>query len=515
MRQLLIIFLVALSNGMMAQDDSFIDQTFATNGIFVFDDEDGDRTRRMAAQSDGKILVAGHNPSNPSRVIVFRLTVEGTLDSTFGDDGIFVYAPDTLGFSYLPSVYVLNDDGIILAFTSFEGIGNEQTHRVSILKLYPNGEPDLTFSGDGFLSIFNDNGFFFDLIIADDQSIIVGGSQGVTQRMSLCSITSDGIPDENFANAALTQINANYDWSHISLLRKWNNELLVIGQSFDDFEFNAYLCAFKLSQTGDLYTEFGSGAWLEANLEFQPNAFYVIADCEILPTGQPLVLLSDEEISALFKFDEMGVADWSYGDNGLNLISLSLPCNQFSSLLSDEFGNLFLLGYSGPNCSGIDQGYYHIVQLNDTGEVQFMNLDDGVLDIEQSLIYGVGGMFQQDGKLLVCGSVYNSGFSDYYVCRLDLQSVVGVYELGNSSNMGVLIYPNPTSSSSWIHYPVEADGVGLLRVVAPTGQVIFEHKLNHKGLFELDVTNIPSGLYLAQLVVGDKVMESIRVTVVK
>jgi hypothetical protein len=62
-------------------------------------------------------------------------------------------------------------------------------------------------------------------------------------------------------------------------------------------------------------------------------------------------------------------------------------------------------------------------------------------------------------------------------------------------------WPNPVVSSTWIHYPIEADGIGMLRVVSPTGQLISEAALNSKGLIEL--------------IAGDQILESMKMTVVK
>ncbi|MFN8777058.1 MAG: T9SS type A sorting domain-containing protein [Flavobacteriales bacterium] len=74
-------------------------------------------------------------------------------------------------------------------------------------------------------------------------------------------------------------------------------------------------------------------------------------------------------------------------------------------------------------------------------------------------------------------------------------------------------WPNPTTSSAWIHYPIEADGVGSLRVISPSGQVIQESFLNTSGLFELDLVRFGAGLYLVQLIVEDTILDSTKVVV--
>ena len=86
-----------------------------------------------------------------------------------------------------------------------------------------------------------------------------------------------------------------------------------------------------------------------------------------------------------------------------------------------------------------------------------------------------------------------------------------------TSNRAVLlgVWPNPTSSVCWIHYPKEADGIGVIRVLSPAGQLIHEQLLNDNGLVELDLTEYPSGIYMAQLTVEGKILENVRITVLK
>jgi hypothetical protein len=55
----------------------------------------------------------------------------------------------------------------------------------------------------------------------------------------------------------------------------------------------------------------------------------------------------------------------------------------------------------------------------------------------------------------------------------------------------------------------------MLRVVSPTGQLISEAALNSKGLIEVDVSMLASGIYLVQLIAGDQILESMKMTVVK
>jgi len=74
------------------------------------------------------------------------------------------------------------------------------------------------------------------------------------------------------------------------------------------------------------------------------------------------------------------------------------------------------------------------------------------------------------------------------------------------------VWPNPTSTNVWVHYPIEADGNGLLQVYDPMGRLVHSFVPNSNGLVELSMDNLGSGIYLVQLVAFDKIVDSIKFT---
>ncbi len=76
------------------------------------------------------------------------------------------------------------------------------------------------------------------------------------------------------------------------------------------------------------------------------------------------------------------------------------------------------------------------------------------------------------------------------------------------------IWPNPATTSAWLHYPIEADGNGTIQVYDPQGRLIKSFQPNTNGLMELSLKNFKSGMYVVQLISFDKVVESIKLNVV-
>ena len=76
------------------------------------------------------------------------------------------------------------------------------------------------------------------------------------------------------------------------------------------------------------------------------------------------------------------------------------------------------------------------------------------------------------------------------------------------------VWPNPASSSAWLHYPIEADEKATIQIFDPQGRLVQSFHPNTKGLVELSLKNYESGIYVVQLIAFDKVVENIKLTVI-
>ena len=75
--------------------DGTLDSAFATNGIFRLSSEESSWASSIVLEPDGRIVVAGVAnftvaDSTESRLIVIRLLANGSLDTSFGDQGLYL-----------------------------------------------------------------------------------------------------------------------------------------------------------------------------------------------------------------------------------------------------------------------------------------------------------------------------------------------------------------------------------------------------------------------------------------
>ena len=81
--------------------DGVLDTSFGTGGFAVF--KDGDSGRRVALQSDGKILIAGGRGSE-AHIVVLRYNSNGTPDLNFGTEGAAIHGASSPGSGFALSI---------------------------------------------------------------------------------------------------------------------------------------------------------------------------------------------------------------------------------------------------------------------------------------------------------------------------------------------------------------------------------------------------------------------------
>lgn len=129
--------------------DGSLDASFGTNGIFTYDsDNDQDYAQDVIVDPQGRILVAGRvaNAMTGLDWAVLRLTEDGALDTSFGNGGVFTH--DHAGLDETATALARHGSGRILV-SGYLQEADGVTHRFAVLGLDDAGALDTGFSGDG------------------------------------------------------------------------------------------------------------------------------------------------------------------------------------------------------------------------------------------------------------------------------------------------------------------------------------------------------------------------------
>lgn len=127
------------------------DSTFNDDGFNnIFSGSAAPFSTAMAVRPDGKIWVAGYELfSNPTIFILARFNADGSIDSTFNEVGYKDYETDTGSENKLRDMLLLPDGKVVLGGR----IMNRATkqYNFGLMRIHPDGREDSTFGDNGRL----------------------------------------------------------------------------------------------------------------------------------------------------------------------------------------------------------------------------------------------------------------------------------------------------------------------------------------------------------------------------
>jgi uncharacterized delta-60 repeat protein len=159
----------------------------------------------VAAQPDGKVIVAGYSQEGIQRPVAFapllaRYRADGSLDPTFSGDGIVGVAPQGQGGTQFHDVAVARD-GIVLAAGGRDEAGEGVSAPAGILVAYrPNGNLDTAFGEHGQVLFKGQHGDYYSTlrgvqVLPSGKILLVGY---LDANLFLVRLNPDGRPDRTF-----------------------------------------------------------------------------------------------------------------------------------------------------------------------------------------------------------------------------------------------------------------------------------------------------------------------------
>jgi uncharacterized delta-60 repeat protein len=155
------------------ENNGNLDSTFGSNGIVKTFIYGNNSVGAMTMQTDGKIVVTVNSFKNPILTHeVIRYNMDGTLDNTFGTNGM-ITAPLGRGDLVARAVAIQSNGKIVVA-GSCEYLMQGIYHAgFAVLKYHTNGSLDSTFGTRGMVVTLEARGYA--MALQTDEKIIVGG----------------------------------------------------------------------------------------------------------------------------------------------------------------------------------------------------------------------------------------------------------------------------------------------------------------------------------------------------
>jgi uncharacterized delta-60 repeat protein len=325
--------------------DGSLDNTFDTDGfvltaIALYSTE----AFAVALQTDGKIVVGGYKvqggPTPTSDFVLIRYNTDGSLDNTFGGDGIV--ESDFSIEDAVKSIAIQPDGNIIAGGYIRPG----ENYDFAITRYTSEGILDNTFSDDGFLSLSLGNYYCWigSIVLQDDSKIV---ASNVTSGSSMIRLNQDGTFDNTFSDDGIVSIPAG---DAMSLALQDDNKLVLAGAIGLDFGIMRCNSDGSIDNTfgtnGSVSTDFGM------NRSERANAVVIQADGRITAAGYTKPDFGGNSQFALAQYNPDGSLNSSFGTNGIlttgmvtNVFENSYDAVTVMALQADE--KIIVAGYSG------------------------------------------------------------------------------------------------------------------------------------------------------------------------
>lgn len=297
-------------------------------------------------QGDGKILTTGHYSYDGIGLV--RHLKNGKLDTSFGDSGIVVI--EIMGFyGEIFGSLAFQSDGKIVAAGYGSRSGNDSSHTI-MARFHPDGSLDSSFGTNGIL--IGGSGRTYNLYIQDDDKILLAGqvSKGTASnrfRFSVLRYNSDGSKDASFGSNGKVYIPITDFSEAYSITVQSDGKILVAGHCNSTVHTpGSDFALTRLHSDGTLDTNFGSNGKLTTSFPGPGKAFNVKVqiDGKIVVLGQARQDTGNHHI-ALSRYHSNGSLDTSFGSKGTTIV----PTKFYStagSLIFQKDGKILVAGYA-------------------------------------------------------------------------------------------------------------------------------------------------------------------------
>jgi uncharacterized delta-60 repeat protein len=444
------IFIAYLFTNFLFSQNVVLDSSFGVGGKVITSlSSNGDGILTSEFQTDGRIvsLSSINNGTNYSDIILSRHTINGSLDLSFGINGVL----NTNLKSYYPihALKIQSDDKILVSGSNDTTGGN-----FSVKRFNSDGTIDTTFGNNGVsLGAYQ---FLFDsaLEIQNDSKILISGSffgsmQGDFRDFGVIRLNLDGTLDTTFGNfgKVIQNIALNSDDIVYSVKTLSDNKIIVSGYNYIDSNTGNDFVMMKLNSDGTLDTTFGTDGKIITDFggsDFFPCLALGQND-EIFVGGITRIMVNNVVKSniSIGKYNSDGLIDTSFGINGKVNTQATNP--DFSLSISE----IIVLNDGKLMCAGVDYNTQIfdmlIFRYNSDGTLDTTFDSDGIFNqnFNPTGNYFSSIKIQSSGRIICGGSIDSGSGSDSVLVGYNVLNL----SVPQFSKSQFSVSPNPFSDS--------------------------------------------------------------------
>ena len=368
----------------------------------------------LTVQPDGKIVAAGDNPGSGTSLVA-RYLPDGSLDPSFGNGGYAeTNLPGTTQFASTAAVAVQPGGKIVVVGTSGP-LGTQVGPEFTLLRYNANGTLDTSFGTDGIaITVIPEPGHPYSSAVAAALSILPNGDilaagsaswsdgSSFSSSFALARLTPEGALDPTFGKGGVVQTAFGKASVQLAgIVAQPDGKIVASGWgsgSSSGNNFNTIALA-RYKPNGSLDPTFGTaGRVTTAHALDYEGGPPTLQNGKIVVAGD-----SDMETPVLARYGANGRLDKTFGDDGFATISGPLIASTPPAVVADKDGALLM---DLPGATGGTEAQDAVVRLTPNG---FPDLSFGAEGVALLPSSGSTSLeVEPDGRVLAGGGIDGS-----------------------------------------------------------------------------------------------------------
>ncbi len=323
-----------------------LDHDFGADGVVTTTiGSSNDTASSVALQSDNKIVIAGESWDGSRSVLAAaRYTVTGTLDTGFGSGGIVTTSVGSIANGG-SAITVQPDGKIVVAGSSLDNFADG--YQFAVVRYNSNGSLDTTFGWNGIVTTSigaNSWDYGNSIAVQPDGKIVVAGGSSGSAAVVRYNIT--GTLDTSFnSDGIATTVVPGYWVSGAAVVLQADGKIVLTGGGARGSKTDFTVVRYNMS--GTLDSSFGLGGIVTTSIgsgtDFSRSAA-LQSDGRIVVAGSSAAAGRDN--FAVARYTRSGALDSAFGVNGIVTTSIGVSSTIGHAVAIQPDGRIVIAGYS-------------------------------------------------------------------------------------------------------------------------------------------------------------------------
>ena len=320
----------------------------------------------VATYPDGKVLLAGYSRSTTENfdydIALARYNPDGSLDQTFGNDGLV--KTDFNEIESASAVAIQPDGKIVVAGSISRSNGSSD---FAVVRYHDDGTLDSSFGEDGLVTtdFYNTLDFAADLALTPNGEIVVAGTvwwrtEFLDSDFAMARYDSDGNLDMTFGDHGKVTVHSEIHDNLTAMVVNPKGQIVLAGErtTVPGEGFNIDFVLVRFNRDGSPDASFG----IDGRVITDFSAVDTLSDLALTPDGDIIAVGTVEPSSARFDFvvaryNRNGSLDPSFGTAGSVITDFSMSDDFAFSVAVRPNGKIVVAGRTRINTAGIFEDF--------------------------------------------------------------------------------------------------------------------------------------------------------------